>query len=205
MRHLIVAFVLIAGCGSDGLPSASCQKLSEADCSNGPGCSPFYCSGCDGTSYAGCFADTDQAHRQCPAIGCTSCTGRGEQGCLDRGTSCRADYCPNCQGGHDFISCANPSDPQIGCGLDCPAPCNLLADAASCNARTDCHAVFQPAGACGCAGAGCCIHFDHCADGQAQCNGQPACTIPSPICDGPYAVSYTNTCYEGCVLATECM
>jgi hypothetical protein len=28
--------------------------------------------------------------------------------------------------------------------------------------------------------------------------------VAPPNCEGPYVVSYTDTCYEGCVLSSEC-
>jgi hypothetical protein len=60
---------------------------------------------------------------------------------------------------------------------------------------------------CGCAAVGCCIHYQHCAEGKkAQCTRPAgfACTIAQPGCEGAYVVGYTNSCYEGCVRATDC-
>jgi hypothetical protein len=173
MRSLALLGLLVAGCGSDGLPL-----------------------GGDGGTGDGSPGGTD---------GGASCTGLGESQCMAR-KDCRTDYCPTCTGGMIFVDCAKTTDPQIGCGLDCPqmAPCPQLTDEQSCNARSDCHSVYQPSGACGCAPAGCCIHFNHCATGQPNCTGPAACNIAPPPCDGPYVVSYTNACYEGCVLKTAC-
>jgi hypothetical protein len=117
---------------------------------------------------------------------------------------CRVDTCPTCDGTTTFIDCAKKTDPAIGCGLDCPAPCSVTNDAAQCNSRPDCHAVFYDPGTCDCATPGCCMQFQQCADGPAQCTGNPACAIPSPICGPGYVTSYTTNCYEGCVLSSEC-
>jgi hypothetical protein len=52
---------------------------------------------------------------------------------------------------------------------------------------------------------GCCMKFSRCADGAANCKGgNIACTIATPHCEAPYVLSYTQSCYEGCVRATEC-
>ena len=76
---------------------------------------------------------------------------------------------------------------------------------AQCGSAFGCHAVYQPTSACVCSGPGCCIQFSSCADGaQADCNGMAACPTLPPACDGPYVVSYSGQCYEGCVLQSEC-
>jgi len=91
------------------------------------------------------------------------------------------------------------------CAASCPAPCSAATTLDACEARTDCHSVFQDPGTCGCASAGCCEHFLRCADGdKAMCTGTPLCKIGTPLCDGPYVVAYTATCYEGCVKQTDC-
>jgi hypothetical protein len=66
--------------------------------------------------------------------------------------------------------------------------------------------VFVDLQNCRCAALGCCAHFSSCADGdQANCKGGGlACDAPTPHCEGPYVVAFTNTCFEGCVRATEC-
>jgi hypothetical protein len=53
---------------------------------------------------------------------------------------------------------------------------------------------------------GCCMHFNRCADGgHANCSGGPiACAGAARSCAPPYALSYANNCFEGCVLQTEC-
>jgi hypothetical protein len=78
---------------------------------------------------------------------------------------------------------------------------------AACDTRTDCHSVFEDPHNCACAALGCCARFARCADGdRARCTpGAAICTVVPPYCEQPYVVSYVNTCYEGCVRATECM
>jgi hypothetical protein len=96
-------------------------------------------------------------------------------------------------------------------GMDGGAPdapsakCSDVTTQAACDARTDCHSVFVDPGTCGCAGAGCCAHFQSCADGdQANCMGPVACTMAMPFCESPYIVSVRGACYEGCVKQTDC-
>jgi hypothetical protein len=54
--------------------------------------------------------------------------------------------------------------------------------------------------------AGCCASFSRCSDGgKASCMGAPVCQIATPYCEGPaYVLSYTVSCYEGCVRPSEC-
>ncbi len=76
----------------------------------------------------------------------------------------------------------------------------------ACDARSDCHAVFEDPHNCACAALGCCARFARCADGRARCtNAGIACERVTPYCERPYVVSYAQLCYEGCVRATECM
>jgi hypothetical protein len=84
--------------------------------------------------------------------------------------------------------------------------CAQVTTLADCDARTDCHSVFFDPGTCNCAPAGCCEHFSKCADGkQAKCTSTGlACAIATPLCDGMYVLSYTASCYEGCVRSSEC-
>jgi hypothetical protein len=77
----------------------------------------------------------------------------------------------------------------------------------ACDARSDCHAVFEDPHNCACAALGCCARFARCAEGdRARCtNPGIACERVTPYCEQPYVVSYAQLCYEGCVRATECM
>jgi hypothetical protein len=76
-----------------------------------------------------------------------------------------------------------------------------------CEARPECHSVFQDPGTCGCATVGCCARFSFCADGaEADCTGeQVMCDALTPFCDNPaYVNSYSGFCYEGCVDPKDC-
>jgi hypothetical protein len=115
-------------------------------------------------------------------------------------------WCPDCDGvGHCFVGGACPA-------LSCPAPdagttiaCSALTTLAECDARGDCHSVFMDPHKCGCPTIGCCATFARCvAGGRATCTGAPSCEAATPYCEGPYVVSYTAFCYEGCVRATAC-
>jgi hypothetical protein len=76
-----------------------------------------------------------------------------------------------------------------------------------CEARADCHSVFEDPGTCGCGSVGCCARFDRCADGDtADCQeASVQCDALTPFCDNPaYVVSVAGTCYEGCVDPKDC-
>lgn len=89
-----------------------------------------------------------------------------------------------------------------GNGVACSAVTTLDA----CDARPDCHSVFNDPHNCACAALGCCARFARCADGdRARCAETPtACDALTPYCESPYTVGYTPTCYEGCVRISEC-
>jgi hypothetical protein len=114
-------------------------------------------------------------------------------------------YCPDCDGSSNFTVCTDQG--VVG---ECPQPvcppskCSGL-DATACAMNGSCHAVYQPGAACGCATPGCCTFFSFCADGAtATCSGTPTCEQVEPLCEGDYVISYTGSCYEGCVLSSEC-
>ena len=85
--------------------------------------------------------------------------------------------------------------------------CGALTTLQTCDARSDCHAVFEDPGTCGCAALGCCARFARCADGdRAHCtSGALLCKVAEPHCEQPYVVSYVDSCYEGCVRASACL
>jgi hypothetical protein len=86
-----------------------------------------------------------------------------------------------------------------------PSSCAQATTQTECEARTDCHAVFFDLGGCACAALGCCVRFDHCGDGAtAACTGTAFCKMMAPHCEGPYLIAYKDSCYEGCVLGTDC-
>ena len=84
--------------------------------------------------------------------------------------------------------------------------CADVTTLADCDARSDCHAVFEDPHDCACAALGCCTRFARCAPfGRAHCKpGATLCNDPRPYCETPYQVSYVDTCYEGCVRGGTC-
>lgn len=87
--------------------------------------------------------------------------------------------------------------------------CRALTTQAACEARGDCHAVFDDPNDCVCDTRvftpGCCARFSVCADGaHANCSGKVYCEINPPYCAGPYTVATTTGCYEGCVKSVVC-
>jgi hypothetical protein len=194
------------GHGGGGAGGANpCHGLTEMQCSITPGCTAGHCTCGSASSYAGCYQPSSEVAPPCPPVFCpASCAGLGEMQCLAR-TDCRTDYCPGCTS-KMFVKCALPSDPQPSCpGSFCPPPCSMVTTLADCELRNDCHSVFVDPGTCGCAVSGCCAHFSSCADGdKAMCSGMPLCKVATPFCEAPYVVSYTATCYEGCVNKKDC-
>ena len=94
-----------------------------------------------------------------------------------------------------------------GGGGGASGACSEVTVLADCEARTDCHSVFQDPGTCGCGSVGCCAKFSRCADGdQADCEGKSVqCEAPTPFCEEPaYVHSYSGACYEGCVKPKDC-
>jgi hypothetical protein len=87
-----------------------------------------------------------------------------------------------------------------------PAACAQAGTQAACDASPNCYSVFFDPNTCGCSGAGCCAHFNHCAEGPggAQCYGGVSCALSPPFCEGPYVVSYRGDCFEGCVNSADC-
>ena len=183
-----------------------CHGLTEVQCGANSMCAAGTCGGCNGgPSYSGCYQTSTEHAPPCPGFVCPApCVGLAEAACLAR-TDCRTDYCPSCQS-KTFARCAAPSDGAPACPpAACPLPCAQVTTLDACEARPDCHSVFQDPGTCGCAGSGCCAHFSRCADGdKAACTGTPLCKIATPFCESPYVVAYTGSCYEGCVQKKDC-
>ena len=171
-------------------------------------CSPGYPVGSTKPAGDGCNTCTCQASGSfiCTKIACPVADAALEAGQCPSGQI----WCPGCTPGTG--SCG-----QVCTGAPCPVgdaaavdtstgACSSLTTQADCQARSDCHAVFYDPGTCGCALSGCCAHFSFCGDGKPVC-GAPstlACASATPHCESPYMVSYTLTCYEGCVLKTDC-
>jgi hypothetical protein len=135
----------------------------------------------------GADAGTDAG--QCPAgqMWCPGCTP-GTGSCFAGG--CPASACP---------------PPDAGTNDAPSGSCDQVTTQAACDSRSDCHSVFVDPGTCGCALAGCCAHFNRCAGGgHADCSGPALCKMAQPFCEAPYVLSYTGSCYEGCVHQSAC-
>jgi hypothetical protein len=142
--------------------------------------------------------------------------------CSDTATpaTCQAGrwVCPPWTGNPGPCRCFGPPPPGCVCtdnGFQCATgdaggeggvPCADATTLETCDARSDCHSVFEDPRNCACAALGCCARFARCADGaRAVCTGGAiACDALTPYCEAPYVVSYTQNCYEGCVRATAC-
>jgi hypothetical protein len=119
-------------------------------------------------------------------------------------------WCPGCTPGSG--SCFAGGCPAVACPppdagtIDAPSgSCDQVTTQAACDGRSDCHSVFVDPGTCGCAAAGCCARFSRCAGGAtANCSGPALCYMAQPFCEAPYVLSYTGSCYEGCVRQSEC-
>ncbi len=205
------------GCGAAGAAVTCmtscplpCEGRDETTCMNSAGsCTPQYCPNCDGgQTFEGCAATGSggiACGLECPAP--PSCSFLDETECKSA-TGCTAEYCPSCTGGQTFEGCSPPNSGAIACPAACPAPaaCSTVTTEAACNARTDCYSVFDDPGTCGCNAVGCCAHFSWCADGaKASCGGMPLCQVAAPHCEAPaFVVSYSGSCFEGCVRPSEC-
>ncbi len=183
-----------------GLDQAACAAAGELGCTAGTCCGAFI----------SCL-DPGDPPQICAADCVDPCAGLDESTCQAT-PACRADYCPACSPGSTYFASCDPvgSPPPTCQPLPCPPPlpCDQLTTLADCDARSDCHSVYQ-ADLCGCADC-CCTFFGRCATGgSANCTGPAFCNsappdCSNPACKGMFAVSYANGCYEGCVLASEC-
>jgi hypothetical protein len=220
MRTLVLILVVVVwGCTrpnalpiSDDAGTDCAAHADRASCAADPRCVVAGCTQCDGsTNFVACAdAHGPQPPVFCPLPKCAAaCKGLDEGMCRAR-PDCRADYCPNCNGGSVFALCSPADAPITACGgAFCPFPCDQATNLTECNARPGCHAVFQ-AGQCDFTNQ-CCIAFSHCADGgTANCKGPASCEMPAPACldpacKGAYAVAFAaNGCYEGCVQVSAC-
>ena len=180
-----------------------CDSLDEASCTTRSDCKPSYCPDCDGGQRFGLCAGPNEgaACLGCPAP--TTCDGLDETTCTVT-SGCQTFYCPSCDGGQTFAGCSSATFGGVGCPAACSAPpsCGGL-DGTSCDARSDCHAVFA---ICDCADAGCCTPgFERCADGpNATCSGAPACQVAPPNCGPLLVASHNVMCFDGCVRPTQC-
>jgi hypothetical protein len=193
-----------------GTDAGGCQGLAEAACRATAGCSAGTCSLCGGAPYFSSCYPTGGTPPPCPLAAslCPApCAGLGETACAAHSECMAQRTCPACDGTTTFVACVPVGSSVAPCPpVSCPLACSSITDLATCDQRTDCHAVFADySTVCDCATPGCCSSFLRCADGdRATCKGMPLCKSVAPTCAGPYVVSYTATCYEGCVRATEC-
>ncbi len=170
-------------------------------------CAPGYPVGSTRPAGDGCNTCT------CLSTGAFVCTASP---CVaqDASAACPSNYrwCPGCTPGTGSCELYCPASPCfIGDGGaetgDATLACSGVATQADCEARSDCHPVFQDLGVCGCAGVGCCIRFNRCASGAKAICTVPAtfgCTVQTPSCEGDFVISYSGSCYEGCVKTSEC-
>jgi hypothetical protein len=136
--------------------------------------------------------------------GVVVCSTLDEQACI-LSPVCLANDC-NCNGNRTYSGCTDLNAPPPSCDPVCnPTDCSALTDEHTCSSSSNCHPVYEDFVNCGCAPVGCCMRFSRCANGQlAQCQGNPTCGLPTPLCEGNFVVSYTAACYEGCVMPAEC-
>lgn len=195
-----------AGATADtGSPPIDCARIEdEAACTAEPQCRANYCSFCDAKPrFFGC-APASSSGGECPPVFCPSCEVLGELSCIEAAPGCATNYCLNCDGAPYFSSCSAEGVSTPCPQLDCPdSECGRL-DEQQCATTPGCHRLFTEAFDCACASPGCCQVFERCAAGPADCVGPAGCRQQEPRCEGPYVVAYTDVCYEGCVLATDC-
>jgi hypothetical protein len=196
------------GGGQDGGPAA-CRTLTETACRARTDCAVGNCSLCGGTpQFAGCYDPAHESPPACLGIACPApCSSFTDATTCQAAPGCAVRTCPDCNGGSSFAACTTP-DAGFNCpAISCPLPCGQVTAKDACEARADCHSVFVDPHNCACAAAGCCAQFSRCAAGdKATCKPPTglACGAATPYCEGPYVVSYTATCFEGCVQSTDC-
>lgn len=195
-----------AGLGVDaGAPPIDCARIQdEATCTAEPQCRANYCSFCDAKPRFFSCAPAGQSGGECPPVFCPSCQELDELSCAQAAPGCATNYCRDCDGNPYFSSCTAEGVSTPCPQLDCPdSECGRL-DEQQCATTPGCHRVFTEANDCACASPGCCQVFARCGAGPADCVGPAGCRQQEPRCEGPYVVAYTDVCYEGCVLATDC-
>jgi hypothetical protein len=203
------------GCGPCPPLRSKCHGLDDASCTARPDCQRLACPDCSGTEVFGGCTEPMGPGVQCGlcAASIGDCEGLDESSCPAR-SDCGLFYCPSCTGGENFAGCASrgTAAKNLCMGIcSWPPPCSAVMTLASCDARTDCHSVFVDVGTADCAIPGCNTQFSRCADGGTSAckgplsGGRVLCMFAPPVCEAPtFVVSYTATCYEGCVRPTDC-
>jgi hypothetical protein len=185
----VLLFAMLAACHADplGIPAGGNHGTPASMSAGGPTPVPTP------PMPDACTQHTDEA----------SC--QADPACAVSRSGCSCDGTPPM-----FDGCYPSGDPRIGTPCFCPiAPCEAVTDQATCDARSDCYAVFDDPGTCDCAGIGCCMIFSQCATGSPMCfpapsNGQP-CTDKPSACGPAYDPIYDGAgCIEGGVHATLC-
>jgi hypothetical protein len=170
----------------DGCNTCSCTSSGQVVCTKVACVATGGSSGVGGSTSAGGTS---------AAGGTSSVGGTGTSACPTGQI-----WCSGCAGdtGHCDVVC-----PAVAC-TDCASLTTLEA----CEASTSCHSVFVDPGTCDCAAIGCCARFSRCANGDKALCTEPstiACDMVTPHCEDPaYVVSYTPSCYEGCVKSKDC-
>jgi hypothetical protein len=174
--------------GADGSTGKTCGGIAGVTCATNEFCD-ISVGLCNSPDAAGtCVVNTGV---MCPQVVLPVCGCKGKT------------YNNDCE--RQVAGVSKRSDGACPTGDASTGTCGQAATQAECDSRSDCHSVFLPGTTCACAPAGCCMQFNRCADGgHANCSGPVACLAPQPACVAPYALSYTNVCFEGCVLQSEC-
>ena len=226
MTRLGIALLFAAACGtsdelfpsSDGGPGGSGAGSTTSKGGGGGG-------GAGGGDAGGGRKDAGGDAGQCPAgetwcQGCTPdsgfcttgiCGGVTQCAPVDAGTQDAGLPPGQCPAGQVWCPGCTPGSGECGTGgcpgYMCPPACAQATTAADCAATIGCHAVYYDPGTCDCAVSGCCTEFTLCptAPGEGR--------LQRRVVGMPYraavlrvawdVISYSGSCYEGCVLSTE--
>ncbi|MBI4820603.1 MAG: hypothetical protein HY791_30340 [Deltaproteobacteria bacterium] len=195
----------IPGCGGSGSCPGECGALNENECSGSGACSACYVDSClvnEPARYEGCV----ERGTSCPDAPCAPCNTLGRDECPSH-AFCATKECLSCDGGLEVSGCYDERTNHLVCP-QCAGGCSAH-DEAGCQASNLCHPVYllDPPEQCGCSGADCCPRYLGCAPlDRALCRRAAtfSCDTPAPRCDGAYTTAYVATCYQGCVLETDC-
>jgi hypothetical protein len=125
-------------------------------------------------------------------------------------SDCESSGCPDCSGNVVFQHCI---DEGTGGAPFCPEPvcqpaCDGHTTESACTADPSCVAIYDDPGTCDCAPIGCCMQFNRCAEGPAQCSpsgaGPSSCTQLPWDCGALYNPVFEGQCQIGCVKLAVC-